>query len=267
MTTTTITSADATPIRCWSAGRGRPIVAVHGASTDHTTWRFVGPLLEQRFTVHAVDRRGRGGSGDAGRYALEREFEDVAAVVRTVADRAGRAVDLLGHSFGALAALGAARLAGDHVRRLVLYEPADLGPAPAADRDLASRLEALAAAGEREALLDVFYREAVGMAPADLDDLRAQPIWPARVAAAHTIAREIWAELRFEPDPSWFEAVKMPTLLLLGGRSPAAVAAATEHLRAALPDARVAVMPGQGHVAILTAPKLVADLVAEFLLD
>jgi len=93
-------------------------VLVHGGTADHTRWLSILPALEERFTVYAVDRRGRGLSGDAPEYAIEREFEDVAAVV----DAIDGPVDVLGHSYGALCALEAALLT-DKIRRLALYEP------------------------------------------------------------------------------------------------------------------------------------------------
>ncbi|MBD0283128.1 MAG: alpha/beta fold hydrolase, partial [Thermoleophilaceae bacterium] len=113
-----VVSADGTPIAVWASGEGSPLVLVHGAAADHSRWAPVLPALAERFTVLAVDRRGRGGSGDADAYALEREFEDLAAVV----EWAGEGVNVLGHSYGGVCALEAA-LRTDRIRKLVLYEP------------------------------------------------------------------------------------------------------------------------------------------------
>jgi pimeloyl-ACP methyl ester carboxylesterase len=78
----TVTSRDGTPIAFWRGGSGPSLLLVHGATYDHTTaWRFVVPELERQFTVYAMDRRGRGGSGDSPAYELQHEAEDVAAVV------------------------------------------------------------------------------------------------------------------------------------------------------------------------------------------
>ena len=96
-------------------GSGSPRLLVHGSTADHTRWTSILPGLERRFTVLAMDRRGRGASGDAQKYSLEREYDDVAAVIRA----AGREVDLFGHSFGALCAMEAA-LNVDNLRRIVL---------------------------------------------------------------------------------------------------------------------------------------------------
>jgi pimeloyl-ACP methyl ester carboxylesterase len=92
-------------------------VLVHGTAAAHWSFRFVAPLLAERFTVYAVDRRGRGESGDGSAYAIEREFEDVAAAVAAI----GGQVAVFGHSFGATVALGAAALERNP-SRLVLYE-------------------------------------------------------------------------------------------------------------------------------------------------
>jgi pimeloyl-ACP methyl ester carboxylesterase len=260
-----VISTDRTPIAYWTSGEGPPLVAVHGATADHARWRPVLTLLERTATVHAIDRRGRGGSGDNRGHGLDREFEDVAAVVRAVADRTGGRVDLLGHSYGAIVSLGAARLAGDHLRRLVLYEP-PVGPAgELLVPDLVERLESLVARGRREEAIETFFREEVGVPPEELAVMRGLPAWRARVTAAHTVPRELRAVTTFDPAPDWLRAVTVPTLLLLGGDSPAAMARGVEQVHRHLPVARIAIMPGQRHVAIDTTPELFASLVRDFL--
>lgn len=99
-----VESNDGTLIAYWSTGCGHPLVMVHGTSTDHTSFRFLTPLLENHFTIHIVDRRGRGKSGDSEEYSIEREFNDIAAVANSIEG----SVSLFGHSFGATVALGAA---------------------------------------------------------------------------------------------------------------------------------------------------------------
>jgi pimeloyl-ACP methyl ester carboxylesterase len=96
-----VSSSDGTPIASWRTGQGPPRLLVHGMVADHsTTWRRVLPDLQRWFTVYAMDRRGRGGSGDSTHYALQREAEDVAAVVDVIR----QPVFLVGHSFGGLRA-------------------------------------------------------------------------------------------------------------------------------------------------------------------
>ena len=97
-----VKSRDGTPIAYERAGSGPPLVLVHGSTSDHdTAYRFVIPMLERYFTVRALDRRGRGESGDGVDYCLERELDDVVAVIES----AGEPVNLFGHGFGALVTL------------------------------------------------------------------------------------------------------------------------------------------------------------------
>jgi pimeloyl-ACP methyl ester carboxylesterase len=255
--TSKIVSKDGTVIAFTTSGRGPPLVLVHGASADRTRWAALLPELEERRTVHAMDRRGRGDSGDAVPYAIEREFEDVAAVV----DSIGKGVDLLGHSYGAICALEAA-LRTPSVRRLVLYEP----PLPVGgilSEEMAERLGAMLAAGDREGVVTAFLADVVRLPPAELAALKALPSWRGRVAAAHTILREMRSSYVFHPER--FESFRTPTLLLLGGESPPFFAKATEAIRAALPASRVVALPGQRHTAMNTAPELFLREVLGFL--
>src|SRR2546427_8868498 len=114
----TTVSADGVRIAYARIGRGRPLVIVGGALYDHRRWLPVARLLSQQATVHVMDRRGRGGSGDAATYTSEREVDDIAAVIAA----AGGSADLLGHSSGALLSIPAAGT-GLPIRRLVLDEP------------------------------------------------------------------------------------------------------------------------------------------------
>ena len=114
----TIASADQTIIAYDRAGSGTPLLLVHGTNGNHMQWNLVLPYLSAHFTVYTMERRGRGQSGDAPDYAIQREFEDVAALAGAI----GKPVDILGHSFGAACVLGAARLI-PNLRRMMLYEP------------------------------------------------------------------------------------------------------------------------------------------------
>lgn len=257
----TILSKDGTRIAYQHSGTGPPLVLVHGAVADHTRWAPVLSPLEERFTVYAMDRRGRGGSGDADDYAIEREFEDVAALV----DSIGGPVNLLGHSFGAFCSLEAARLT-PNIGRLILYEPPPPGVKGALPPEVAARIQTLLDAGDREEVISIFLREVAGITAAELEMLRAAPSWPGRVAAAHTILREIKAMEglpRF--DAERFKALKTPVLLLLGGDSPPLYGDAIEQIHAALPNSKVVVLPGQQHVAMNTAPDLFVREVLAFL--
>jgi pimeloyl-ACP methyl ester carboxylesterase len=259
-----VTSNDGTPIAYRRSGSGAPLVLVHGTTADHTRWTSILPALERRFTVYAMDRRGRGESGDAEPYILDREFEDVAAVVDAARLKgARRGVALLGHSYGGLCALEAAlRMPPD---KLILYEPAfrieGIELYPPGTRE---RLQALLDRGDRDGLLVAFFRDVAGVPDSHLALMRAEPVWKARLANAHTVVRELAdADYEFEAERFWGLAV--PTLLLVGGDSPPSLTKPAERLAAALPNSRVAVMPGQGHVAMSTAPELFLREVLGFL--
>jgi pimeloyl-ACP methyl ester carboxylesterase len=239
---------------------------VPGTTSDHTTWRFVLPLLEPHVTVHAVDRRGRGDSEDGSDYSLDREYDDVAAVVDAAAAATGSAVDLLGHSYGGNIAFGAA-LRTSNIRRLVLYEgwpPPDIAHRTTSPATLA-HIESLLADGRPEHALEVFYRELVSMTDEELAGVRSSPTWPARVAAAHTVPRELRAFGEQAFDPAWAARISVPVLLLVGSESPAAIQADPEIVAAALPDARLEILEGQAHIAHLTAPEHFSDVLLSFL--
>jgi pimeloyl-ACP methyl ester carboxylesterase len=253
-----VVSRDGTPIAARRSGDGPPLVLVHGSTADHSRWAPVLPALEEHFTVVAIDRRGRGRSGDAEDYAVEREYEDVAAVV----EWAGEKVSVLGHSYGGVCALEAALLT-DRISKLVLYEPpmGFLRSPP----ELVDRLESLLDAEERDELLAVFLGEVAGLPGEQIELMRSLPAWTARLAAADTIPREERATREYAFRPDRFAELRVPTLFLEGGDSPAAFAAAGEAVRAALPDCRVVVMPGQRHVAMDTATELFTAEVLSFL--
>ncbi len=265
-TATHVIAPDGTKIAVFVSGTGRPLVVVPGTTSDHTTWRLVLPLLQQHLSVHAVDRRGRGESGDGPDYSLSQEYADIAAVVDAAADAFGGPVDLLGHSFGGNVAFGVAMSTGN-LRRLVLYEG---WPVPniehrTLDPDTMRELDALLAQGHRERLLEVFYRDVVRLSEEDIGGLKAAPTWPARVAAADTVPRELRAFADQAFDPEQAARIDVPVLLLVGSESPPEISADPDVVAAALPDARIRVLDGQAHMAQLTAPELFAAEVLAFL--
>lgn len=256
----TLTSKDGTRLAFWRTGSGPPLVLVHGTTADHGRWAPVLARLGERLTVYAIDRRGRGGSGDAPEYALDREVEDMVAVVEST----GAPAFLLGHSYGAICALEAS-LRTARIRKLVLYEPPIPTGAPRAPPGSIARLQALLDRGEREEVVTAFFRESVHVSPRALELMRSLPDWPARVAAAPTLPRELRAGEAYTLRPERFAAVTVPALLLLGGDSPPFFREATEAVSRALPHARLVVLPGQQHAAMNTAPDLFLREVVGFL--
>ena len=257
----TTTSRDGTRIAYWRAGQGPALILVHGATTDHSRWETVLPLLEPHVTVYAMDRRGRGLSGDAAGYRIEDEGDDVVAVVAAVSEATGEPVDVLGHSYGGLCVLEAMTLPG-RIRRAVLYEA---GVGVPTEAGLADKLAGLLADGRREEVVTELLTVAAGVSPDQLARMRTLPSWPNRVAAAHTVVREVRAHNSYRLRPERFGYLTVPTLLLLGSDSPPGEAESTAVLAAALPGARVVTLEGQGHVAMLTAPGMFAAEVLSFL--
>jgi pimeloyl-ACP methyl ester carboxylesterase len=256
-----ILSTDGTPIGLWKTGSGPAVLAVHGTAADHSAWAAVVPLLADSFTVYAMDRRGRGASGDAADYSIEREFNDVAAAV----DALPGPVHLYGHSFGATCAAEAALRSGN-LASLVLYEG---GPKPRGLRfipdDFVAQLEHLIESGDREDAVATFMLKVAGVAPHELDRLRHSPAWPARLAAAHTIPRELRAINDYGAEMDSFAGITVPVLLLVGSETEARRRAMATALTRVLPDNRVTELPGQRHAAHQTAPAQFASVIRDFL--
>jgi pimeloyl-ACP methyl ester carboxylesterase len=254
--TLTIPSADGTELAVRVSGRGRPLVLVHGIAGNAERW-LPSERLAQHFTLFALDRRGRGQSADGPTYALEREGEDVAAVL----ERAGSEALLLGHSFGGLVALVTAELVP--IERVLVYEPyapADPAPAPSA----ATQSYAAMLGGDPEALLVRFLREVVQMTADDLERFRRTASWTARVAAAPTIPREMAAVECHRLMVDRLVARKARVRFLLGERSPAFLRESTRRIHGMIPGSDIVELPAQGHIAMDTAPDLFAREVCAF---
>ena len=256
-----IISKDGTPIAFWRSGKGPPLVLVHGSTADHsTTWKFVLPELEMKFKCFAVDRRGRGGSGDSKPYYLQREAEDIVAIV----DSIGEPVNLLGHSYGGLCAIEASLLTSN-LRKLILYEGVTLKGANIYPVGFIEQLEILLKKGDVEGVIVTMVRELVNMAQKEIDMLRRDASWKVRVANAPTIPRECRAESEYVFQPKRFKDMRAPTLLLVGSESPAYQRSDAEGVARALPNSRVVILPGQGHAAMHTASDLFLREVLRFL--
>lgn len=250
-------SADGTLVGAEVVGHGRPLLLVHGSTADRSRWAPLVPHLRDAFQLVLLDRRGRGAStSEAQAYALEREGEDVLAVLAAL----GQDAAVFGHSYGATAVLNVLdRLPAS--TRVLLYEPpgATDGHVPLPP-DLLRQWEELLAAGRREDVLVSFYRDTLGFDEEALARVRALPVWPARIAAVHTIVREGYAVNAFTPRP-----VTPPARVrfLLGTETAPFLRASTLAAAAAVAGSELAELPGQGHVAIDTAPDLVAAHVRE----
>lgn len=245
-----VTSADGTPIAYRAWGSGEPIVFVHGASTSGADWVFVAPLLRERFTVVVMDRRGRGESGDGPEYAMEREAEDVLAVVDDVG-----AELLVGHSYGGLCSILAAQRT-DRLRRLVMYEPPIALP-----EERLNGLDELVAAGQLEEVLERFLTN-VGTPAEQLDAIRGSPAWPVLLDGVPTLPRELRAASKWR-NPAGPIAVQALHLVGADTTSPTYLEG-LDDLLAAFPDVRRDALPGQTHIGHVFAADAFARIVADF---
>lgn len=247
-----VRSRDGTPIAVFEAGSDSPrppLILVHGATADHTTFRAVAPAFGRTRRLLAIDRRGRGASGDGTAYAIEREFEDIAAVAEDAAERFGGPVDVLGHSYGGRCALGASLLT-DAIRKVVAYEGAPVPTGSSYRPDgLLERVRGSLARGDPDAALSGFLAGVVGMSDAELARYRAEPVWPARVAAAHTILRELEAEASPPASIDALAAVRVPVLLILGESSRSPFGVGTRAFADRLAHADVVTIEGAAHAA------------------
>jgi pimeloyl-ACP methyl ester carboxylesterase len=258
----TVRSKDGTPIAYERRGHGPPLVMVHGSTVDHSRWGGVVSKLAEHFSLYRVDRRGRGASGDGPAYSIEREFEDVAAVVESTETPAF----LLAHSYGAICSLEASRLTA-RIAKMVLYEPPL--PLPGQDlifpTDLTQRLENLLAAGDRAGVVEAFMREVIRMSEREIESMRRTSSWAVRLQAAHTIPREVAVASTYRFRAESFAHVRVPTLFLVGSRSPAYMHEATAMASAALAGSQVESLRGQGHAAMSTGARIFLEKVLTFL--
>jgi pimeloyl-ACP methyl ester carboxylesterase len=255
-------SRDGTRIAFTKVGSGPPVVLVDGAFC----YRELGPapelapLLAQHFTVFVYDRRGRGESGDTPPYAIEREIDDLRAVV----DEAGGTADVVGISSGA--ALGLQAVAsGVKVKKLVLYEPPYVtnGDRPKPQEDPKIHIQQLVSAGDRAGAVKFFLADVIGVPRAIVF---AMPLfmrsnWKRMEQVAYTLPYD----LTISDDRSVLKersaSISVPTLVLGGEKSPTMLRDAVSALAKALPNARSQLLAGQDHN--LSAP-IVAPLVVDF---
>ncbi|SDH42477.1 alpha/beta fold hydrolase [Nonomuraea jiangxiensis] len=260
----TVTSADGTGIAFERAGDGPPVILVGGAFNDRTMATGLAAALAPELGGIAYDRRGRGDSGDAATYAVEREVADIAALIEHVGGRAS----VFGHSSGAILALEAARL-GLPIDRLAVYEPpyvvGDRRPRPGAD--LADRLRALVDADRRDDTVALFLTEAVRLPAPVVDAMRAEEVWKLYLRLAHTLPYDVAVcgpgnVLRPEP----LARIAVPTLAISGGRTEPWLTDGTRAVAEAVPGARHVVLEGQDH-GVLGDPGSLRPLLLEFFLS
>jgi pimeloyl-ACP methyl ester carboxylesterase len=238
----TVTSRDGTTIAFDRLGSGPPVVLVCGGSVDRTADAAIAEKLASDFTVFNYDRRGRGDSGDTPPYAIEREVEDIDAVIGA----AGGSAFLWGSSSGAVLALIAAESVP--VWKLALWEPPFVPEGvPRPPEDQVSQYETMIAEGRRGDAVEYFMTKVIGMPPEVVAGARSQPWWAATEARAHTLAYDARIMGDYSIPKDLAASVKVPTMLIAGGADFPWMRQTAETLAAALPDGEVRILEGQGH--------------------
>ncbi len=252
-----IRSNDGTTIAFDRLGAGAPLVLVGGASTTRGVHAQLGELLAPDFTVFNYDRRGRGDSDDTAPYAVEREIEDLGAVIA----EAGGSAAVFGNSSGAVLALRAAA-AGLPITRLALWEPPFMvdPDAPRRQREYADQLAGFLEPGRRGDAMALFMRT-VGLPEEMIAGMRNAPMWAGMEAVAPTLAYD--AEVMGDSTvPEAVASVTAPTLVLDGSETDAWAANSSRALLAALPNARQQTLQGQTHAV---SWEVLAPVLREFL--
>jgi pimeloyl-ACP methyl ester carboxylesterase len=254
-----VLSPDGTRIAAHRSGRGAPLILVHGICDDHQGFRRVAPLLEDRFTVYAVDRRGRHASGDGEEYHFEREVEDMAALAGEVARRHQAPAGVFAHSFGALL-VGEAAMAGGDIGRMMLFEPA-----PPTNDALINEMTGMVRRGDADGIIRTMLCGLQRNPSEVFERLRADASrWPRYAGMAFSVARELHGAIDYHYDGGRAGGRRLATRFMLGGQSGAVMRTYTETAMAAMEGADLVVIDGHGHGAMRTGPEQVAAEIMVF---
>ena len=253
----TTTSKDGTKIAFDRLGEGPPVVLVTGGSVDRSSNAPLAAELADRFTVFNFDRRGRGDSGDTPPYAVDREIEDIEAVIAA----AGGSTSLYGTSSGAALALEAAAH-GVQVKKLALWEPPySVDPNLRPPSDQVERYNEFLAAGRRGDAVEYFMTKVVGLPPEFVAEARTQPWWAAQEALAHTLPYDAIIMSDYSLPTERAASVSVPTLVVAGGSDMPWMRETANALADALPNGRARLLDGQGHNV---DPAVLAPVLADF---
>ena len=254
-----VTSTDGTLIAFDRSGDGPAVILVGGALSERSAGGPLVALLAPHFTVFTYDRRGRGDSGDTLPYAVQREVEDLEALLQ----EAGGAGFVFGHSSGAALALAAAGQLTTQVKKLAVYEPpymvAASDPKPPADH--LEQLKGLLAQGQRGEAVAYFMMTVVGVPAEAVIPMRHAPIWPGLEALAHTLVYDVLVMGDYAFPRQRVAAIATPILALAGGASPAWAHHAAQAIADTAPHAQCRILDGQTHGA---APEVLAPVLQAF---
>lgn len=257
----TVTSTDGTVIAYDTQGDGPALVVVDGAFCHRTFGPSptLAPLLADHFTVYTYDRRGRGDSTDTAPYDVERELDDLRALIGAT----GGSAHVLGISSGGILALRAAA-AGLPISKLAVYEPplvTENGRGHRPPPDAAEQLAAMIADDRRGRAVKFYLTQIIGAPAPAYYALRLMPTWPKMKAVAPSLPHDA-AVFTESASTDQFARIDVPTLAISGARSPASMRAAVVAVADAVPRAEQRVLPGQSHNVSTAA---LAPVVREFL--
>ncbi|MGH8963982.1 MAG: alpha/beta fold hydrolase [Actinomycetes bacterium] len=251
-------SRDGTRIAFDRIGAGPPLILVEGALNDLATTMPLAAMLQGDFTVLAYDRRGRGASGDTAPYGVDREIEDLDAVI---AAAGGSAFVFANCSGGGLVLEAAAR--GLAITGMVLYEPPFIPPGSRSlPERYSARLARLIEEDRRDEALDLFMRGAVRLPDAHVDDVRGSPIWPSLLKMAPTLLHDDAVMGDHTLPAGRLALVEAPVLVIDGSESPEWARTSVGELAGALPDGHRYTLEGHTHFLV---PDAVAPVVRDFL--
>ncbi|HEX3427193.1 MAG TPA: alpha/beta hydrolase [Candidatus Limnocylindrales bacterium] len=239
-----VTSKDGTRIGFDRLGTGPAVILVSGGSVDRGSNAGVAAMLAPDFTAYNYDRRGRGDSGDAPQYAVEREIEDIDAVVTA----AGGSAYLYGSSSGAVLALYAAEALKGRITKLALWEPPFiLDPSARPPADQVEQYNTMLAEGRRGDAAQYFMEKVVGMPAEFVAGARSQPWWAATEALAHTLPYDATIMGDYSLPEDHAARVAIPTLVLDGGNSFGFMGPTADALAGVLQQGRRRTLAGQEH--------------------
>ncbi|MEV7088072.1 alpha/beta fold hydrolase [Streptomyces sp. NPDC093085] len=252
-----VKSGDGTPIAYRRSGEGPPVILVGGAFSTAESEAPLARLLAPRFATITYDRRGRGASGDRAPYAVEREVEDLAALLAV----AGGDAALYGVASGGALVVEAVA-AGLPVSQFAVYEPpyAADAAALAARAELRPRLTELLARGARDAAVELFL-SALEVHPETVAAMRRAPLWAELTGLAHTLAYDLQLVGEGRVPARRLAAVRTRAMVVDGGASPSPVRAAARAAAQALPRGRHRTLTGQTNEV---APHVLAPVLEEF---
>jgi pimeloyl-ACP methyl ester carboxylesterase len=241
-----VISKDGTSIAFEKTGTGDPLIVVDGALCSRAfgpTAKLV-PLLASRFSVITFDRRGRNESSDTSPYSVQREVEDIEALIK----EAGGSAYLLGFSSGAALILNAAA-AGLPIKKQLLYEPPYIrnmgGHNPPADS--LGQLKSFIASEQRGKAVTFFMKDMVGVPAVIAYIMRITPVWGKLKAVAHTLPYDAAILGDFTIPVNLAADVKVPTMVMGGAKSPVGLYNSVQHLAKAIPNAQSKYLEGQTH--------------------